>query len=112
MGLFETPSTIQSMEFSWPEYRSGQPFPSPRDCPNPGIKTRSPTLQADSLPAEPQRKPEVIFLKITFKMYLLAVLGLHCHVGFSVTVEGRGYSLGAVHRFLSVVVSLVAEHRL
>ena len=45
-------------------------------------------------------------------MYLLAVLGLHCHVGFSVTVEGRGYSLGAVHRFLSVAVSLVAEHRL
>jgi len=32
-------------------------FPSPGDLPNPGIKPRSPTLQADSLPAEPQGKP-------------------------------------------------------
>ena len=29
----------------------------PRDLPNPGIKPRSPTLQADSLPAEPSGKP-------------------------------------------------------
>ena len=29
-------------------------FPSPEDLPDPGIKPRSPTLQADSLPAEPQ----------------------------------------------------------
>ena len=28
------------------------------DLPNPGIKPRSPTLQVDSLPAEPQRKPK------------------------------------------------------
>ena len=40
------------MEFSRPEYRSGEPFPSPGDLPNPGIEPRSPTLQADSLPAE------------------------------------------------------------
>ena len=45
------------MEFSRPEYWSGELFPSPGDLPNPGIKPRSPTLQADSLPAEPQRKP-------------------------------------------------------
>ena len=44
------------MEFSRPEYWSGQPFPSPGDLPNPGIETRSPALQADSLPAEPQGK--------------------------------------------------------
>ena len=35
-------------------------FPSPGDLPNPGIKPRSPTLQADSLPAEPQGKPKNI----------------------------------------------------
>ena len=46
------------MEFSRPEYWSGQPFPSPGDLPNPGIKPRSPALQADSLPAEPQGKPK------------------------------------------------------
>ena len=34
-------------------------FPSPGDLPNPGIKPRSLTLQANSLPAEPQRKPQI-----------------------------------------------------
>ena len=28
-------------------------FPSPGDLPNPGMKPRSPGLQADSLPSEP-----------------------------------------------------------
>ena len=46
------------MEFSRPEYWNGQPFPSPGDLPNPGIDPRSPTLQVDSLPTEPQRKPK------------------------------------------------------
>ena len=36
------------------EYWSGYPFPSPGALPNPGIEPRSPTLQADFLPAEPQ----------------------------------------------------------
>ena len=44
-------------EFSRPEYCSGWHFPSPGDLPNPGIEPRSPALQADSLPAEPQEKP-------------------------------------------------------
>ena len=46
--LFVTPWTIQSMEFSRPEYWSGLPFPSPEDLPNPGIEPRSPALQAAS----------------------------------------------------------------
>ena len=33
-------------------------FPSPGDLPNPGIEPRSPTLQVDSLPSEPQEKPQ------------------------------------------------------
>ena len=41
-----------SMEFSRPEYRSGLPFPSPGDRPDPGIELPSPALQADSLPSE------------------------------------------------------------
>ena len=57
--LFATPWTIQSMEFSRSKYWSGKPFPSPGDLPNPGIKFRTPTLQADSLSAEPQGKPLV-----------------------------------------------------
>ena len=34
------------------------PWRAARDLPNPGIKARSPTLQADSLPSEPPGKPE------------------------------------------------------
>ena len=56
--LFVTPWTIQSMEFSRPEYWSGYPFPSPGDLPSLGIELRSPALQVDSLPAEPQGKPK------------------------------------------------------
>ena len=46
------------MEFSRPEYWSGYPFPSPGDLPNPGIEPNCPSLQADSLSAEPQGKPK------------------------------------------------------
>ena len=41
-----------SMGFSRQEYWSGLPFPSPGDLPDPGIKPRSPALQADDLPTE------------------------------------------------------------
>ena len=40
------------MEFSRPEYWRGEPFHSPVDLPDPGIKPGSPALQADSLPTE------------------------------------------------------------
>ena len=33
-------------------------FPSSGHLPNPGVEPRSPTLQLDSLPAEPQGKPK------------------------------------------------------
>ena len=49
---------MQSMEFSRPEYWSGEPFPSPGDLPNPGSEPRSPALRADSVPAEPPGKPK------------------------------------------------------
>ena len=47
-----------SMGFSRQEYWSGLPCPPPGDLPNPGIEPRSPTLQVDSLPAEPPGKPK------------------------------------------------------
>ena len=51
--LFVTPWTVahqasQSMGFSRQESWNGLPFPSPGDLSNPGIKARSPTLQADT----------------------------------------------------------------
>ena len=45
------------MGFSRQEYWSGLPFPSPGDVPNPGVESKSPTLQADTLPSEPPGKP-------------------------------------------------------
>ena len=44
--------------FSRQEYQSGLPCPPPRDLPNPGVKSKYPTLQADSLPAELSGKPK------------------------------------------------------
>ena len=52
------PTLCDPMEFSRPEYWSGWPIPSPGDLPNPGIELGSPALQADSLPTEPQGKPQ------------------------------------------------------
>ena len=59
--LFATLWTIahqapQSMGFSSYEYWNGLPFPSPGDLPEPVIKLRSPTLQADALTSEPPGK--------------------------------------------------------
>ena len=45
---------LLSMGFSRQEYWNGLPFPTPGHLPHPGIEARSPALQADSLPAEPQ----------------------------------------------------------
>ena len=38
----------------------GKPFPPLGDLPNPGVKPRTPTSQADFLPAESQGKPMLI----------------------------------------------------
>ena len=59
--LFATPwavayQTPPSIEFSRQEYWSRLPFLSPEDLPDPGIKPRSPALQADALPSEPLLK--------------------------------------------------------
>ena len=40
------------------DYRVHGIFPSPGDLPNPGIESRSPALQVDSLLPEPQGKPK------------------------------------------------------
>ena len=59
-GLYVAYQAPPSMEFSRQEYWSGLPFPSPEDLPNPGIEPRSPALQADTLPSEPQGKHQQI----------------------------------------------------
>ena len=64
--LFVIPWTVAyqappSMGFSRQGYWSGLPFPSPGDLPDPGIKPRSPALQADALPSVPPGKPLLIY---------------------------------------------------
>ena len=63
--LFTTPGTVacqspSSMGFSRQEYWRGVPFPSPGDLPDPGIKPRSPKVQANALPSEPPGKPFIL----------------------------------------------------
>ena len=63
--LFVTPWTVAyqvppSMGFSRQEYWSGVPLLSPGDLTDPGIKPRSPTLEADALTSELQGKPVIL----------------------------------------------------
>ena len=51
---FQTPL---SMAFSRQKHWNRLPCPLPGHLPNPGIKPRSPTLQADSLPTDLPGKP-------------------------------------------------------
>ena len=63
--LFATPWTIVlsaplSIGFPRQEYWSGLPFPSPGDCPNPGIELTShasPALAGGFFSSEPSGKP-------------------------------------------------------
>ena len=66
LGLYVACQVPLSTEFFRQEYRSGLPFPSAEDLPDPGIKPAflaSPALQADSLPTEPLEKPIILQLK-------------------------------------------------
>ena len=79
--LLVTPWTIQSMEFSRPEYLSRLPFPSLGDHSNPGIEPRSPVLQVDSWADEPPGKPanNVSWINLSFS-HLLSVCAVLCLV--------------------------------
>ena len=48
-----------STGFSGQAYWSGLPFPPPGDLPDPGIEPRSPALQTDTLPSEPNESEEM-----------------------------------------------------
>ena len=74
--LFVIPWTVAcqaplSMGFSRQEYRSGLPFPSPGDLPNPGIEPRSPALQAGSLPSHQGSTREAWYRRLVGQKTLL-----------------------------------------
>ena len=59
--LFETPWTVAPqapLSMGILQARILEPRPPPEDLPNPEIKPRSPTSQADSIPSEPPGKPK------------------------------------------------------
>ena len=89
-------SAPPSMGFSRQDYWSGLPFCPPGDLPNPGIKPRSPALQADSLPAELSGKPQAFSRCGKWSLLSSCSAGdSHCS-GFSCcrpwTLEHSGFS--------------------
>ena len=66
-----THQTPLSMGFSWQDYWSGLPCPSPGDLSNPGIRLGSPALQTDSLPSEPPGKSSSLRAGTVFNHYIL-----------------------------------------
>ena len=70
-------------------------IPSPGDLPNPGIKPRTPALQADSLPAEPQGKPKntivgsLSLLQQIFPTQELNQGILHCRWSYPTELSGK-----------------------
>ena len=67
LWLFLTPWTVAckaplSLEFPRQEYRSGLPFPSPGDLPNPGIESASFSLTGRFFIAEPPGVPKMLYM--------------------------------------------------
>ena len=60
-----------SMGFSRQEYWSGLPFPSLGCLSDPGIESRSPAMQADSLPSEPQGEPSCVLCIVSINYVIL-----------------------------------------
>ena len=93
-----------SMGFSRQEYWSGLPCPSPGDLPNPGIKPRSPALQEDSLPSEPN------------KSFISQLIHTHCNYKVAVT-EATCISIAApmqhvlITPFLKLPLQSVYKYR-
>ena len=79
------------------------PFPSPEDSPDPGIKTRSPTLQADSLPSE---SPGKLFASINgAEQYVLFSLAFYFVLDYFDTANMLPSTVSIATRFLAVYLT-------
>ena len=70
---FSTPHTmvhsaLLSMDFSRKEYWRGEPFPSPGDLPDPGIKPLSPAWAGGFLTAEPPGKLIITLAELNYSV--------------------------------------------
>ena len=78
------------MEFSKQGYWRGEPFPSPGYLPDPGIKSRSPALQADSYHLSHQRNPEtgISSVQSLSRVWLFATPWIAtCQASLSITIS-------------------------
>ena len=96
------------MGFSRQEHWSELPCPPPGDLPNPRTEPRSPTLQVDSSPAEPQGKPKIIgvgSLSLFQQIFLTQESNwglLHCRwILYQLSHQGRPVCIVADPLFLS-----------
>ena len=101
------------MEFSRQEYWSELPFPSPGYLPDPGIKPRSPALQADSLPSELPGKPskDTIYFQIvpilqSFHTYKSALFVLYC-IGAGIFIYIALFYFPLINIFISILTPFV-----
>ena len=76
-----------SMRFFRQGYWSGLPFPTPEDLPNPGTKSESPAVKADSLPLSQQGSPKMQYsidiksIVTGVSCVLIMILSLSSHAG-------------------------------
>ena len=110
------------MEFTRHEYWSGWLFPSSGDLPNQGIEPRSPTLQAYSLPAEPQGKSKNT--RVDSLVPLQGILPnqelnwglLHCRwILYQLSYQGSPIELGLtklIYDYVSFYLSQVSQRML
>ena len=81
------------------------------NLPNPGIKPRSPALQADSLPAEPQGEPKntgVGSLSLLQRIFLTQdQTGVSCIAGRFLTTELSGKPIGELNVPIKIMCSIL-----
>ena len=76
-----------AMRFPRQEYWSGLPFHSPGDLPDPGIKPRSPALQADSLLLSYQRSNSLISCSLFSKQLTTPpIVLIPCQISEKITL--------------------------
>ena len=90
-GLYTVHEILQARILECVALLSSREFPG--EDPNTGIKPRSPVLQADSLPAEPQGKPKntgVGSLSLLQWIFLTQESNLHCRqILYQLSYQGR-----------------------
>ena len=96
-----------SMGFSRQEYWSGLSFLLLGDLPNQGIKPRSPTLQADSLPTEPPGKPN----KLTLLLLSLSRVQLSVTPWTAAQQASLSFTISwSLLRFMSIKLMMPSKH--